>query len=78
MQRPSAVGVFLKDKTPEGVFDLAGNVAEWTANIEEKKVVIHPGSWFRGAMASWPKASEILSAAARLNCLGFRIVRDID
>ena len=76
--KPAAVGIFLKDQIPEGVFDLAGNVAEWTANIEDNRAVIHPGSWFRGAMASWPKASEILSAAARLDCLGFRIARDLD
>ena len=28
--KPSAVGLFLGDCTPEGVYDLAGNVAEWT------------------------------------------------
>ncbi len=78
IHKPSAVGIFLRDQIPEGIFDLAGNVAEWTANVEENRAVIHPGSWFRGAMASWPKASEILSAAARLDCLGFRIARDID
>ena len=65
ISKPSAVGIFLSDQIPQGVFDLAGNVAEWTANIEDNRAVIHPGSWFRGAMASWPKASEILSAAAR-------------
>ena len=32
--RPCAVGLFTGDRTPEGVADLAGNVAEWTADDE--------------------------------------------
>ena len=27
--KPSAVGLFTTDQTPDGIFDLAGNVAEW-------------------------------------------------
>lgn len=76
--RPCAVGLFLSDKTPEGVCDLAGNVAEWTGDYDGKRRIIHPGSWRESAMASWPKASRWISAAARLDSLGFRIVRDVD
>jgi len=32
--RASAVGMFTGDQTPEGVYDLAGNVAEWTGDDE--------------------------------------------
>lgn len=32
--RPCAVGLFSGDQTPEGVYDLAGNVAEWTGDDE--------------------------------------------
>ena len=32
--RPCAVGLFGGDQTPEGVYDLAGNVAEWTGDDE--------------------------------------------
>ena len=76
--RPCAVGLFLRDKTPEGICDLAGNVAEWTSDYDGKRRIIHPGSWRESAMASWPKASRWISAAARLDSLGFRIVREVN
>ena len=72
-----AVGMFVQDQTPEGICDLVGNVAEWTAEDFEGKAVIHPGSWSQDMMSSWPKASQRLSTAARLDNLGFRLVKDI-
>ena len=72
-----AVGMFVKDKTPEGICDLVGNVAEWTADSYDGQAVIHPGSWSQDMMSSWPKASQSLSTAARLDNLGFRLVKDI-
>ena len=76
LARPCPVGMFVHDKTPEGVCDLAGNVAEWTNDMDQGKRVIHPGSWSHDSMASWAKASNWISAAARLDNLGFRVVRD--
>jgi formylglycine-generating enzyme required for sulfatase activity len=77
LSKPSAVGVFSSDRTPEGVCDLAGNVGEWTADeLQERRRVIHPGSWQQPSMAAWAKALHIVSAAARSADLGFRIVRD--
>ena len=75
--RPCVVGLFPSDKTPEGVYDLAGNVAEWTNESFEGKARLHPGSWSRGMMSSWSKAFESISPAARLNDLGFRLVKDL-
>ena len=72
-----AVGMFVNDQTPDGVYDLVGNVAEWTAEDFDGKAVIHPGSWSKDMMSSWPKASQSLSTAARLDNLGFRLVKDI-
>lgn len=72
-----AVGMFVLDQTPEGICDLVGNVAEWTAEDFEGKAVIHPGSWSQDMMSSWPKASQRLSTAARLDNLGFRLVKDL-
>lgn len=72
-----AVGMFVRDQTPDGIYDLVGNVAEWTAEDFEGKAVIHPGSWSTDMMSSWPKASQRLSTAARLDNLGFRLVKDI-
>ena len=77
LKRPSPVGVFLADCTPEGIYDMAGNVAEWTANEDAGQRVIHPGAWNMSSMASWPKASRLISAAARLDNLGFRIAKDM-
>jgi formylglycine-generating enzyme required for sulfatase activity len=77
LSKPCAVGLFLSDQTPEGIFDLAANVAEWTSDQDGNKRVIHPGSYNQPAMAAWAKASHLISAAARTAELGFRIVRDI-
>lgn len=77
LAKPSAVGVFPGDCTPEGIYDLSGNVGEWTADhIQEHRRVIHPGSWQQPSMAAWAKALHIVSAAARSADLGFRIARD--
>jgi formylglycine-generating enzyme required for sulfatase activity len=77
LSKPSAVGVFPGDCTPEGVYDLSGNVGEWTADhIQDGRRVIHPGSWQQPSMAAWAKALHIVSAAARSADLGFRIVKD--
>jgi len=79
LAKPSAVGVFSRDRTPEGVYDLAGNVGEWTEDrIQDNRRVIHPGSWQQPSMAAWAKALHIVSAAARSADLGFRIARDLD
>jgi len=75
--KPSAVGVFPRDKTPEGIFDLAGNVAEWTSDTVGRRCVIHPGSWKQPSMAAWAKAIQLISPAARTVDLGFRIARDV-
>jgi len=75
--KPSAVGVFPQDRTPEGVNDLAGNVAEWTLDVVGDRRVIHPGSCEQPSMAAWAKALHILSPAARVPDLGFRLARDL-
>lgn len=75
--KPTAVGIFPNDRTPEGVCDLAGNVGEWTCDVVGDRRVIHPGSWEQPSMAAWAKALHIVSPAARAADLGFRLVRDL-
>ena len=77
LQRPSPVGIFMRDQTPNGIFDLAGNVAEWTSDQDEEGCRIHPGSWRSDMLSAWPKASMLVSPSTRLDCLGFRLVRDL-
>ncbi len=76
LDKPSAVGFFHMDCTPEGIFDLAGNVAEWQGDDMENQRVMHPGCWANGSISTWAKASECLSPNARLAYLGFRLVKD--
>ncbi|MEE2752227.1 MAG: SUMF1/EgtB/PvdO family nonheme iron enzyme [Myxococcota bacterium] len=74
--RPCAVGLFQNDQTPEGVMDLAGNVAEWLQDSVGDQRLIHPGSWKQPSMASWAKARSIEKPTYREDDLGFRLVRD--
>jgi hypothetical protein len=74
--RPCAVGLYLRDRTPEGVTDLAGNVAEWLADEGGDQRLIHPGAWDQPSMAAWAKALALYPADARWAGLGFRLARD--
>lgn len=73
--RPTAVGLFRSDRTPEGVYDLAGNVAEWTEDGSGDDRWIHPGAWDQPSMAAWAKAREYEPTTARWGGLGFRLAR---
>ena len=74
--KPAAVGLFRADCTSEGVWDLAGNVAEWTADEADDECIIHPGSWNSPSMSAWAKARALVPAKVRSADLGFRIARD--
>jgi len=76
--KPCAVGLYLRDVTPEGVCDLAGNVAEWTGDTIDDQVVVHPGSWEQPSMAAWAKARSLEPARTRGADLGFRLVRSVE
>lgn len=74
--RPCAVGLYRMDATPEGVFDLAGNVAEWANDSLGGKRVIAPGSWRQPSMAAWAKAIDHRDPDYRGTDLGLRLVRE--
>ena len=76
LEKTSPVGMYRFDQTPEGVFDLAGNVAEWTSDEVDEQRVVHPGCWAKDSISTWSKASEVVSPNARLAFLGFRLVKD--
>lgn len=76
--RPCAVGLYVRDATPEGVRDLAGNVAEWhgDAPVVGDERLVHPGSWDQPSLAAWAKALTFERPASRRSSLGFRLARD--
>lgn len=74
--RTTAVGLYVHDVTPEGVRDLAGNAAEWTAERAGDDYLLHPGSYEQPALASWAKALTSAAPVARWSALGFRLARD--
>ncbi len=74
---PCAVGLFVRDRTPEGVTDLAGNAAEWLGDdVGTDERLYHPGSWKQPSMASWAKALQIAPPDYRSPDLGFRLIKD--
>lgn len=74
--RPCAVGLYVRDRTPEGVTDLAGNAAEWTADGVGGERLVHPGAYDQPSLASWAKALAMVSPDSRWAGLGFRLSRD--
>lgn len=78
LERPCAVGLFVRDVTPEGIYDLAGNVGEWTSDRVGDDCILHPGSWEQTSMAAWAKARSLEPAKTRGASLGFRLARDVD
>jgi formylglycine-generating enzyme required for sulfatase activity len=75
--RPTAVGLFLRDRTPEGVRDLAGNAAEWLADEVGEQRIVHPGGWDQPSMAAWAKAIALYPPDTRRADLGFRLAMDV-
>jgi len=75
LARPCAVGLYRRDCTPEGVFDLAGNVAEWVEDEVDEQRVIAPGAWSQESLSSWAKARALQAPECRGSDLGFRIAR---
>ncbi len=74
---PCAVGIFLGDRTPEGICDLAGNVAEWTEDEIGGQHWVHPGSFNQPSMAAWAKARELCGPQSWSAARGFRLAREL-
>lgn len=78
----SPVASFPDGATPEGIFDLAGNVAEWTADPFTRQYGSPPGSERAVRGGSFASAAPFLRGAARIGkpaetrepTLGFRCV----
>jgi hypothetical protein len=74
--KTSAVGIFKDGATPQGVADLAGNVLEWTAGIDEDgDVVLRGGCW--GIDRDFARCADRFRnfPSYRSYFIGFRCVR---
>lgn len=77
---PDAVGLWPNSKSPFGVDDLAGNVAEWATlslSAEPKLAVMRGGSFFYGGLTSANPNRNTLFASTRSNQLGIRMCAGI-
>ncbi|MFK7929614.1 MAG: formylglycine-generating enzyme family protein [Myxococcota bacterium] len=75
VQRPVPVGLFRRDRTPEGVCDLAGNAAEWCADGTPEERWVHPGAWDQPSLSAWAKARELEPPTSWSPALGFRLAK---
>jgi len=74
---PAPVGSYPAGRTPEGVWDLAGNVREWTASTDENKRYYVPGGSFQNARDDlWAADVRVLPPLTRFAMLGFRCAKE--
>jgi len=77
-QGPRPVGSSVQDKSPDGLFDLGGNVAEWVvkhrntlANGNDRQVT-RGGDWARPADACLSRSGNEVPGEKPLPNVGFR------
>ncbi|HEX3019251.1 MAG TPA: SUMF1/EgtB/PvdO family nonheme iron enzyme [Chitinispirillaceae bacterium] len=70
----SPVGILSKGDTPEGVYDLAGNVWEWTSTEDGSRRVLRGGSWDNAAGYCQCASSNYFPPGLRNDYIGFRVV----
>jgi formylglycine-generating enzyme required for sulfatase activity len=72
------VGRYPEGATPEGVYDMAGNVWEWMENwhdSDKKRKALRGGSWFNYPGLLRCRARNYYVPGYRSGSLGFRVVR---
>jgi formylglycine-generating enzyme required for sulfatase activity len=78
IEKTSAVGIFERGKTPEGIYDMAGNVWEWCDEIYEESGdarVVRGGSWLGDAGGCRCAYRYWFLPGDRDGIIGFRLSR---
>ena len=72
------VGVWKQDRSPYGVYDMAGNVSEWTASGDGQGNPVVRGGNFRSGNGELTRRILRLSPETKDERIGFRTARDGD
>jgi serine/threonine-protein kinase len=72
----TSVGRFEEGRSPYGLYDMAGNVMEWTDSGDEQVKVFRGGSWVSSPPDVRATSRGSIAPAYRLPDLGFRCAMD--
>ena len=73
---PTDVGKFEEGRSPYGLYDMAGNVMEWTDSGDGQVKVFRGGSWASSPQDVRTTSGGSIAPAHRLPDLGFRCAKD--